>query len=386
MEFGCRPESDAEVMLEFTLGAPTESFGDVGRDGDRRPSNLRRQAVCLDLGKRGSELVAPKGKLLGDGQDLKALEITHEGDVPPTGLNWNPSLTNCELRIAGYQFHAISPHTLAAMPLSAFALVLAAAVLHASWNLLLKASGDRLVAAAVQAVAGALVLLPFLIAGGYPTDRWLSLIASGAFHLGYGLTLIGGYDRGDLSVIYPVARGTSPLLVTVGAALFLDDALGVSGVLGVMLVAAGIIGVVRRPGRGVAWALACGCCIAGYTLVDGGAVRAEGGSLRYTAALFLTNAVTLGIAALLRRGRGPLLALARSAGVRQAAGGAASAAAYLLVLIAARRAPLGSVSAVRETSVVIGALAGWRLLGEPLGRQRMTAAAVIAAGVVLLML
>jgi drug/metabolite transporter (DMT)-like permease len=268
--------------------------------------------------------------------------------------------------------------------LSAFALVLAAAVLHASWNLLLKASGDRLVAAAVQAAAGALVLLPFLVAGGYPTDRWLSLVASGVLHLGYGLTLIGGYDR--LSVIYPVARGTSPLLVTIGAALFLDDALGVSGLLGVVLVAAGILGVARRPGRGVVWALACGCCIAGYTLVDGGAVRAEGGSLRYTAALFLTNAVTLGAVALLRRGPRPLLAAIRSAGVRQGAGGAASAAAYLLVLIAARWAPLGSVSAVRETSVVIGALAGWRLLGEPFGRHRIAAAAVIAAGLVVLVL
>jgi len=270
------------------------------------------------------------------------------------------------------------------MPLSAFALVLTAALLHAGWNVLLKVSGDRLVAAAVQSVAGALVLAPFLIADGYPVDRWASLAASGLFHLGYGLTLVGAYERGDLSVMYPVARGTAPLLVTVGAAVFLDDTLGGLGVVGVVLIAAGILGVVRHPGRGATWAFACGCFIAGYSLVDGAAVRVEGGSLRYTAALLVTNAVTLSTVALARRGPRRALSAARSGGARQLLGGVASAVAYLLVLISARWAPLGAVSAVRETSVVIGAIAGWRLLGEPFGRARAIGAAVIAVGLVVL--
>jgi len=272
------------------------------------------------------------------------------------------------------------------MPLSAFGLVLAAAFLHAGWNLLLKASGDRLVAAAVQSVAGALVLAPFLIVDGYPVDRLPSLAASGLFHLGYGLTLVGAYERGDLSAVYPVARGTAPLLVTVGAALFLDDTLGGLGTLGVILIAAGILGVIRHPDRSIVWALACGGFIAGYSLVDGAAVRAEGGSLRYTAALLLTNAVTLSVVALVRRGGRPAVVAARSGGGRQLLGGAASAVAYLLVLIAARTAPLGAVAAVRETSVVLGALAGWRLLGEPFGRARAVGAAVIAIGMVVLVL
>ena len=158
------------------------------------------------------------------------------------------------------------------MPLSAFAFVLAAAVLHASWNVLLKASGDRLVAAAVQSVAGAVVLAPALAFDGYPIDRWGSLAASAALHLGYGLTLVGAYERGDLSVVYPVARGTAPLLVTVGAAVFLDDTLGGLGVLGVVLIAGGILGVVRHPDRGIVWALACGGFIAGYSLRRAGAI------------------------------------------------------------------------------------------------------------------
>ncbi|MBI5157165.1 MAG: EamA family transporter [Acidimicrobiia bacterium] len=270
------------------------------------------------------------------------------------------------------------------MPFSALAVVLAAAVLHAGWNLLLKASGDRLVAAAMQAIAGALVLAPSLIADGYPADRWPSLLASGVFHLGYGLTLVGAYERGDLSVVYPVARGTAPLVVAVGAAVFLDDTLGGLGVLGVVLIAGGILAVIRHPGRGIMWALACGGFIAGYSLVDGAAERAEGGSLRYTAALLLTNAVTLSVVALVRRGWRTAMLAARRGGGRQLLGGAASAFAYLLVLIAAREAPLGAVAAVRETSVVLGALGGWLLLGEPFGRARAASAAVIAMGLVLL--
>jgi uncharacterized membrane protein len=271
------------------------------------------------------------------------------------------------------------------MPLTAFGLVIAAAVLHATWNVLLKASGDRLVTAAVQSMAGAVILAPALVATGIPVARWASLAASAAFHLGYGLTLIGAYDRGDLSVVYPVARGSAPLLTAAGAALLLDDSPGVWGMLGVVLIAAGILAVTRGRRGGIIWALACGTFISGYTLVDGAAVRAEGGSLRYTATLFLLNAVTLGTLAIGRRGWRRFRDAARSGGARQMLGGSASAAAYLLVLIAVRWAPLAGVAALRETSVVFGALAGWRLLGEPFGRVRVVAAAVIAAGVVFLL-
>jgi multidrug transporter EmrE-like cation transporter len=271
------------------------------------------------------------------------------------------------------------------VPLTAFGLVVAAAVLHATWNVLLKASGDRLVTAAVQSMAGAAILAPALVAAGFPMARWGSLAASAALHLGYGLTLIGAYDRGDLSVVYPVARGSAPLLTAAGAVLLLDDSPGGWGILGVTLVAAGILAVVRGRRGGLVWAVVCGTFISGYTLVDGAAVRAEGGSLRYTAALFVVNAVTLGVVAIGRRGWRPFRDAARLGGARQMLGGAASAAAYLLVLIAVRWAPLAGVAALRETSVVFGALAGWRLLGEPFGRARVGAAAVIAAGVILLL-
>lgn len=272
------------------------------------------------------------------------------------------------------------------VPASAFVMVLTAALLHASWNVVLKASPDRLVAAAAQSVAGALVLLPFLVDGGLPGERLDSLILSAAFHLGYGLTLIGAYGRGDLSVVYPVARGSAPLTVTLGAFVWLDESPTLLEGVGVVLVAAGLVALARGRRSGLGLALVCGGFIAGYTLVDGAAVRAEGGSLRYTAALFLLNAIVLGVVALTRRGVQGVVTAVRVDGYRQIAGGVSSAVAYLLVLIAVRSAPLASVAALREVSVVIGAVAGWLVLGESFGRTRVAAAAVVATGAALLVL
>jgi drug/metabolite transporter (DMT)-like permease len=258
-------------------------------------------------------------------------------------------------------------------------------VLHASWNLVVKASGDRLLAAWMQTTIGALVFLPVLIVEGVPTGPWKSLGASALLHLGYALTLVAGYDRGDLSVVYPVARGSAPLLVTAGAAVLLDDRPGVIGIVAVVLIAGGILGMIRRSsGRGVGWALACGGFIAGYTLVDGAAVRAEGGSLRYVVTLIGLNALLLLLVVLGRRGRRRIAAAIRRDGWRNGFAGAASVAAYGLVLTAARWAPLGLVAAVRETSVILGALGGWLLLKEPFGFARVVASTLIAAGLVLL--
>ena len=270
------------------------------------------------------------------------------------------------------------------MSISVLALVLAAAVLHASWNLVLKASGDRLVSAAVQCAAGGVALLPLLVAAGYPTAQWEYLLGSTALHLGYGLTLVAGYERGDLSVVYPIARGTSPLLVAIGAAMLIDDIPSPLGVAGIVLVAIGILAVSRGRPSGVLWAVVCGVFIAGYTLVDGSAVRAAGESLPYTAALIINNTITLGAVALIRRGPTAARSAAVRSGGRDILGGLASAGAYLLVLTAARSAPLATVSAVRETSVIIGALAGWLLLGESFGRARVAAALAICAGVALI--
>ena len=270
------------------------------------------------------------------------------------------------------------------MPLTALALVLLAAVLHASWNLVVKASRDRLVAAWMQTTIGALVFVPVLVVQGIPVDQWQALGASAVLHLGYSLTLVAGYDRGDLSVVYPIARGSAPILVTVGAALFLGDLPETVGVLAVVLIAGGILSMIARAGDGVLWAIACGGFIAAYTVVDGGAVRSGAGSLRYVVCLIALNAITLGAAAVATRGVGGMRQALPHDAWRNGLAGVASVIAYTLVLTAARWAPLGLVAAVRETSVVLGALGGWVLLHEPFGPRRIRASVLIAVGLMVL--
>lgn len=267
------------------------------------------------------------------------------------------------------------------MPTSAFVLVLGSAVLHAGWNLAIKASGDRLVTAAGQVVLGALLFAPALLATGPPHGAWGSVAASSVVHLGYGLSLVAAYDRGDLSTVYPIARGSAPALVTIAGVALLGDSIRPIAVVAIAVIVLAIvmIGTAGRP-RGVPWALLTGWLISTYTIIDTAAVRGLDSAVSYTICLFLGNGLLFAIAVFVRRDRHAIAAGIRDEWWKMAIGGTASALAYLLVLAAARSAPVGLVSAVRETSVVIGALAGWRLLGEPLGSRRVLAAAAIAAG------
>jgi drug/metabolite transporter (DMT)-like permease len=248
-----------------------------------------------------------------------------------------------------------------------------------------KASRDRLVAAWAQVSFGALVFAPFLVASGVPWEAWPALVASTLVHLAYGLTLVVAYSRGDLSVVYPVARGAAPVLVTVGAIVFLSDPPGVVGGVAIVLVVAGVLVTgLRGRGHGIPWALAVGVLIASYTVIDGAAVRDLEGSFSYAVALTVCNALAYVPVLLAVRGPRRMLDGLRGEWWRHVLGGAASVGAYALVLIAARFASLGLVAAVRETSVVWGALGGWLLLGEAGGRRRLEGAVLIALGLMLL--
>jgi drug/metabolite transporter (DMT)-like permease len=270
---------------------------------------------------------------------------------------------------------------------SAFLLVLGSAVLHASWNLAIKASGDRLVTAAGQVVLGALAFTPALVVTGLPHGAWGWVALSSVVHLLYGLSLVAAYERGDLSAMYPIARGTAPALVAIGAAVLLGDSITLAGVVAIGLIVGGIvaIGLTGRP-RGVPWAILTGIFITTYTIIDGRAVRALDTAVAYTVCVFLGNAVLYAGLLVWRRGMTHILAAVRIEWWKQALGGSASALAYLLVLTAARTSPLGLVSAVRETSVVFGAIAGWLLLHEQLGSKRVIAASSIAAGLAVIAL
>lgn len=270
------------------------------------------------------------------------------------------------------------------MPLSALGLVISAAVLHAGWNLVVKSSEDRLVATWMQLTSGALVFLPVLVVGGFPTDRLWPFAVSAVVHVVYALTLVTAYDRGDLSVVYPVARGIAPAIVAVGAAITLGDVISPVGVVAVGLIVLGILaGAAGHARAGVSWALVTGALIAVYTLVDGAAVRAGEESIRYTVAVFAGTAALLMPVVLILRRPAELLPAIRRDGMRNLVAGVGAGTAYMLVLAAARIAPLGLVSAGRETSVVFGALAGWLVLGERMGPRRVAASVVIAVGLVL---
>ncbi len=272
------------------------------------------------------------------------------------------------------------------MSIAALLLVLAAALLHASWNLVVKSSNDRLIAAGIQFTVAALVCAPFLFFVDVPAKAFPYLIATSIAHLGYVLSLVAAYDRADLSVVYPIARGAAPVFVTIGAALFLDDTPGGWGLAAIGLVVAGVLIVgIRGTGHGVGWALATAVFISGYTMIDGGAVRELDASLPYTLAAFVAFAAPLIPVVLLRRRPAEISAAVRSEGWGHVFGALAGLVAYALVLAAARVAPLGLVSAFRETSVVFGALGGWLLLKEELGRRRIRGAVLIAAGVVALL-
>ncbi|MFT4866060.1 MAG: drug/metabolite transporter (DMT)-like permease [Ilumatobacter sp.] len=269
------------------------------------------------------------------------------------------------------------------MTIGSFFLVLSAAVLHATWNLVVKQSADRLVSTWAIVTSGAMLSVPVSIFIGLPERAALPWLATSALlHVAYGYALAGAYDRIDLAAAYPIARGTAPLIVMVGSIMLLDDVVSPVGFIGIALVVAslGLIGIRHVP-NGVGWALLTGLMIALYTLSDGAGVRAGNDSIRYIAALFQLHALAFGIMILAtRRSPTTMIAAVRRSPLKLLFGGAASAGAYLLVMIAARTTPLGLVAGLRETSAGFGVVAGALVLKERVTRQHAVAVAVAVIG------
>ena len=272
----------------------------------------------------------------------------------------------------------------------AIMLALGAAVLHATWNAMVKVNRDRF--AAMTALAGFGVLSgPVLIAlDATPAPAaWPFLLTSAVIHIGYNTFLLLAYRVADLSHAYPLARGSAPLLATVGGVMLAGDVLSMPAYVGIAIVCGGIImlslnySVASMGWGGLLWPLATGLMISAYTVVDGLGVRASGAPLGYIGWLFLIDAFPLAVWMVVRqRGAG----LRRIAGAWKLglAGGAMSFTAYGLVIYAMNIAPIGPVAAMRETSVIIAAGIGAFLLKEHMGGRRVVAAAVVVVGVVVL--
>ncbi len=276
------------------------------------------------------------------------------------------------------------------MPGGVVAVVLLAALLHATWNALAHAVPDRL-------VGFTLIATVYLVAGGAmaaavpppAAGAWVYLVASVLLHVLYNLLLMRSFMLGDFGQVYPLARGTAVAVVAVLATVAVGEAMPAVRLAGVVLVCLGLTALVAPSGRtggaelpAVVAALGTGVMIAGYTTVDGVGVRTSGSVLGYTGWLFLLQGVALPVLAYARRGR-DLARQARPHLLAGLAGGALSLAAYGLVLWAQTRAPLAPVAALRETSSLMGAIIGAVVLKESFGRRRVVAAVVVAAGVVL---
>lgn len=285
-------------------------------------------------------------------------------------------------------------------------LLLAAGLMHASWNALLKSDAtDRLTTFGVIMASGMVIgglMLPFMPAINAAAWKWLA--GSTVIHVFYYFFLLRAYAHGDLSHTYPIARGLGPLLVAVFSGRLLGEELRLQDVAGVILLSAGLIAL-ALPARRILgasapspeatsrhrlatlFAVLTGLTIAGYIVVDGLGVRAAGPTLEhkiaYIAWLNFVEGPWLLLFALMRR-PAAVFAYLRRGWWRGAAGGAIASLGYGIAIWALSQGPMAHVAALRETSVLFGALMGTLLLGEPFGLRRVAAAAVIVSGLVLM--
>ena len=298
------------------------------------------------------------------------------------------------------------------MPTEIVAMVLVAALAHASWNALIKSDDDRLVTLGAINAVRFLLCIPIVLALPLP-DRasWPYLAASSILHVGYYTFLISAYRFGDLSKVYPLARGLSPLIVAAGAYAFAGERLSPMALVGVAVACMGIASLslgggatparsarvhtgalssagdgaaqARTNRRGVVFAAGTAVFIAAYTVTDAMGARLSGHAVSYVAWLSILDGLPILLVAGVLRRAGLAHHLAARAW-KSVAGGALQLTAYGLVVWSLALAPMAAVSALRETSVLFAAIIGVKLLGEPLGTHRIAAAALVAAGIMLI--
>jgi len=270
--------------------------------------------------------------------------------------------------------------------------VLLAALLHASWNAMLHSNRDRFLSMTWMSIAIAAISTLVVLFVPWPAQAaWPYIVASGLVHIVYNVTLVRAYRRNDLAQAYPVARGSSPLLVTLGAALFAHEAIGPLHALGIVMISGGIIAIALQGQHvsraGLLAALTTGVTIAIYTVIDGIGVRLSGGqALAYTAWMFMFYwlmpvlfVAVRGLTALWEPVRETPLSVGSSL-----IGGVVSIAAYGIVIWALQSGAMGAVSALRETSVVFAVLIGRVFLRETVNAKRWLACMIVAAGAVCL--
>jgi drug/metabolite transporter (DMT)-like permease len=282
------------------------------------------------------------------------------------------------------------------MPTFAILLLLGSAILHTTWNLLLKQAGEKYIATWWAVLLGSAVFLPFLFMMGLPArETWGLLLASVILEVIYYAALSAAYQDADFSLVYPLARGAAPALIALWSVLFLGERLTVGGAIGSGVIIFGLLvtggsnllqsGGEKPHFRGIALALTIALLISLYSTIDGAAVKRTPAFSYAVIVFFLAPALTSPL--MLRRYGWPVLISELAAHwVGVVSIGLLTVCSYLLALFAYSIAPLSYAGAIREVSVVLGALAGWRFLGERMGGWRVVGAVVIFGGILIVAL
>lgn len=268
------------------------------------------------------------------------------------------------------------------------ALALSAAILHATWNAFLRSGADRLWTVTVMGLSMMIIAAPFAFFLPLPPiAAWPWLLVSSVLQVGYSVFLVAAYRQGELGQVYPVVRGSVPLLVTLGGFLFMSEHPATKSLIGICLIAAGIISLALGKGhasaRSLGFALATGLCIASYATVDTIGVRTTGDARVYALWIYLLYGGLMVLSYMVIRGR-LSLDLHSPETWMAFGGGMVSLLAYGAVIAAFALGPAGPITALRETSVVFAALIGWLFLGEALTARRILACVVVAAGAILI--
>jgi drug/metabolite transporter (DMT)-like permease len=268
--------------------------------------------------------------------------------------------------------------------------VLGSALLHALWNSLMKVGTSRLQAMVTLSLGEVLIGLPVALiwGAGFNSAAAPWVIASGVTHFFYKLFLASAYEHGDLSRVYPIARGAAPLMVGLVSAALLSDVIAPMQYAGIAVLGAGILlmaqGVFRsgESRKLLPFALGSACATAAYTLIDGTGARISGNPVAYVAWVFVADGAGFATIMLLWKGSG-LLPQDRAMLGRGGLAAAASFGAHAVSVWAMTVAPIALVAALRETSILFAVLIGWTMFGEKMTPGKGLAALVIVSGVML---
>ncbi len=267
--------------------------------------------------------------------------------------------------------------------------VLGSAFLHALWNGLIKTGTSRLGAMVVLSIGEVPIgLTVAMFRPGLLPEAWKWVLMAGCAHFFYKFFLTYAYERGDLSRVYPIARGAAPLVVALAGPFLLNDQLSLHEYAGIVVLGAGILLMAQgifsngENRKMLPFALGSACATASYTLLDGTGARVAGDAIAYVAWVFVADGVFFASSMLLWKGLAVLPRQAKPWGTGMIAA-AASYGAYGVSVWAMTKAPIAVVAAVRETSILFAVLIGWLVFGEKMTRGKAIAACVIVSGVIL---